>query len=126
MLTGNHDEPKTNWTCRVPDIFNMLFNNCICAHLFNFSADVWQRQSWDGFHFDRYKVNTREEHEQNIQKILAKGQTKPGQLEIQLAQSALHAVFYDVLQHLSHSKELKMQQQQQRKAPIIGNASVAA
>jgi hypothetical protein len=101
-----------------------FFNNCTYAHLLNCFADVWQKQCWDGFHFDRYKVNTREEHEQNIIKILAKGQTKPGQLEIQLAQSALHTVFYDVLQHLSHSKELKIQQQ--HKATVIATTPVTA
>jgi hypothetical protein len=58
------------------------------------SQDVWRNQTYDGFHFDRHKVHTVEHHMQIIQFNRERGVDIAGQLEIQLAQSLLNAVFH--------------------------------
>mmetsp|Transcript_14405 Transcript_14405/g.13884 ORF Transcript_14405/g.13884 Transcript_14405/m.13884 type:complete len:392 (-) Transcript_14405:226-1401(-) len=58
------------------------------------SRSVWQSQTYDGFHFDRTFIHSIEQHRVNLAQWVGE---LPGQLEIQLAQSLLNAVFYDVI-----------------------------
>jgi hypothetical protein len=64
------------------------------------SHDVWKDQTWDGFHFDRHKIYSEEQHAYNEAVNRGQGRGIPGALEMQLAQSLLNAVFHDCLQHL--------------------------
>lgn len=64
------------------------------------SRDVWRNQTYDGFHFDRHKVHTLEHHLQILQFNRERGVDIAGQLEIQLAQSLLNAVFHKQLKEL--------------------------
>lgn len=68
----------------------------------NISKDVWHEQTWDGFHFDRVTLHTVEEH------VLHPDHPKYtkgfGMMEIQLAQSLLHELFVDAVEHFSKQK----------------------
>jgi hypothetical protein len=58
------------------------------------SKNVWKSQAPDGFHFDRTYIHSVQQHLEQFAHWVGE---LPGQLEIQLAQSLLNAVFYDVI-----------------------------
>lgn len=58
------------------------------------SRNIWKTQTYDGFHFDRTYIHSIEQH---IEKLSYWVGDFPGQLEIQLAQSLLNSIFYDVI-----------------------------
>lgn len=62
------------------------------------SKDVWQQQTIDGFHFDRTKAHSVEEHARLKQHALENKVELAGMLEMQLAQSLLHYLFRDTIQ----------------------------
>lgn len=62
------------------------------------SKDVWQEQTYDGFHFDRVLTHTVEQHREIIEHALQNNLELPGMLEIQFAQSLLHFLFRDTIQ----------------------------
>jgi len=64
------------------------------------SKDVWQEQTYDGFHFDRTLIHTEKEHKEIINHALQHHLELPGMLEIQFAQSLLHYLFRDTIQDL--------------------------
>lgn len=68
------------------------------------SKDVWKHQIVDGFHFDRNRQHTMEEHallyNNTINGVKSKVHTVQGQLEMQLAQSLLQSLFHDAIAKL--------------------------
>lgn len=83
LLTNDKNSSSASW-----EIFD---NRAI-------SEKTWRNQTYDGFHFDwpilTYSV---EDHRRVNQQLLQmKGQV-PGMLAMQLAQSLLNSIFYDVL-----------------------------
>ena len=58
------------------------------------SKESWGEQTYDGFHFDRTLQFSSQDHINHREFRLGKGLEAPGQLEIQLAQSLLNALFY--------------------------------
>jgi hypothetical protein len=70
------------------------------------SKDNWRKQDWDGFHFDRHKIYSVEQHLSNIFYYNDTAQDFPGELEMQLAQSLLNSVFHDCL--FNHIQKVKL------------------
>lgn len=67
----------------------------------NLSRDVWQNQSYDGFHFDwPVMTYTVEDHAKYNAIHYAKFSQHPGMLVMQIAHSLLHNLFYEVLEWL--------------------------
>jgi len=64
------------------------------------SKGCYEHQNWDGFHFDRWKVNWEETHLGTYNWYKSHSLEIPGQLEMQLTQSFLNMAFYDALQHI--------------------------
>lgn len=62
------------------------------------SRDVWQTQSEDGFHFDRYGTHTESDHIKEREEAAQNNKELPGMLEMQLAQSLLFNLFHDAVQ----------------------------
>jgi len=62
------------------------------------SRDVWEKETYDGFHFDRHRVHTVEHHQQLISLNKELGKDMPGALEIELAQSLLFHLFHEEVQ----------------------------
>jgi hypothetical protein len=58
------------------------------------SKDIWMAQTYDGFHFDRHRVDTVEMHEYNIAIYKSKNYTAPGALEMQDSQSLINFLFH--------------------------------
>lgn len=69
----------------------------------NISKDVWMYQTWDGFHFDRHKIHSIEDHAMYRQDALKDNRPAPGQLEMQLSQSLLQSLCHEYLQE-KHSQ----------------------
>jgi hypothetical protein len=61
------------------------------------SKEVYDEQCWDGFHFDRHRINGYEHGISHMDYFYTRGWTLPGELEIQLAQSLLNALFHSVI-----------------------------
>ena len=73
----------------------------------NISHDVWQHQTWDGFHFDRHKIYSEVHHKQYMNSFIDMSKPLPGCMEMQLAQSLLQSVCHEYLNatyfnHMSH------------------------
>lgn len=62
------------------------------------SKNVWMEQTMDGYHFDRNKAHSIEDHMQAINISLSKKKPVLGELEMQLSQSLLQSLFYDCIQ----------------------------
>jgi hypothetical protein len=58
------------------------------------SNESWVEQTWDGFHFDRTRIHSVDDHISNRQFSLGKGWEYTGQLEMQFAHSLLNALFH--------------------------------
>jgi hypothetical protein len=103
----------------------------------NLSYEVWQEQNYDGFHFDRNRVNSYEHHIGHVQFFKKKNWILPGKnnnnnfnllfyiiisyyynyvigiLEVSLAQSLLHWLFHSCVGKYYKLEFLGRQQQQQ-------------
>jgi hypothetical protein len=64
------------------------------------SKECYTHQNWDGFHFDRFKVNWPETHLETYNWYKEHSLEIPGQLEMQSTQSFLNMAFYDALNHI--------------------------
>lgn len=62
------------------------------------SKDVWEKETYDGFHFDRHRIHTVAHHKQLIELNREMNKDVPGALEIQFAQSLLFLLFHDEVQ----------------------------
>lgn len=58
------------------------------------SEKVWIEQNYDGFHYDRNRIHTFDHHVAHMKYFKDRGWISPGIMEIQLAQSLLHNLFY--------------------------------
>ncbi len=68
------------------------------------SKDVWKKQTYDGFHYGRPHTHSTEDHHRYRKEYRSKFHEDPGQLEIQLAQSLLHNLFYDYIEKKFRTK----------------------
>jgi hypothetical protein len=64
------------------------------------SKNIWKSQTYDGFHFDRHRIDTVEMHEYIYEVYKGKNYTRPGALEMQFSQSLLNFVFYDCIHEI--------------------------
>jgi hypothetical protein len=70
------------------------------------SKDVYEKQCWDGFHFDRHRIHSYAQHVNHTEFFYSQNWDIPGELEIQLAQSFLNAVFHEeILEEYQRLKE---------------------
>jgi hypothetical protein len=95
IYRNNHHNSRFGVLCADTQFEALLVGSIyeICDNK-RISETVWQQQNYDGFHFDRTHIHTVEHHiDTNLNTI----GNIPGQLEIQLAQSLLNAIFYDTL-----------------------------
>jgi hypothetical protein len=81
------------------------------------SKDVYVEQCWDGFHFDRHRVHSYDHHANHMEYFYSRKWDLPGELEIQLAQSFLNAVFHEEIleeyQRLKENPDLDLQQEEE-------------
>jgi hypothetical protein len=83
------------------------------------SETVWREQCWDGFHFDRHKVNSYEHNVGHMAYFKSHNWDSPGELEIQLAQSLLNALFYDYLMWEYEKRKIKKTKSKKEKGESL-------
>lgn len=103
IYRGNHYNDRFGPSCADDELVALL--NAPDSHWEvwdnkRISRNVWKKQTWDGFHFDRHQIHSVEQHLCNVAEWEGKGGEKPGALEMQFAQSLLNAIFHDCLAHL--------------------------
>lgn len=100
IYRGNHFNKRFGPSCADDELVGMLRAPDSAWEVWdnmNISRDVWQQQTWDGFHFDRHQIHSVEQHLYNVADWKSKGRETPGALEMQFAQSLLNAIFHDCL-----------------------------
>ena len=103
IYRGNHYNERFGPSCADDELVALLHASNSHWEVWdnkNISRDVWKKQTWDGFHFDRHQIHSTEQHLYNVAVWEGRGGEKPGALEMQLAQSLLNAIFHDCLEQI--------------------------
>lgn len=95
LYRNNHHNARFGVLC-ADELFEALLIGSIYEICDNrrISENIWQSQTYDGFHFDRTYMHDPLHHQEVNNNSIG---NIPGQLEIQLSQSLLNAIFYDSL-----------------------------
>lgn len=98
----NHHNKRFGTECADGKLLQMITGSGweICDNA-RISEKVWINQTWDGFHFDRHKVNSFNHHVMHRSMLLELQAEAPGQLEMQIVQTLLQRLFFDALQHVA-------------------------
>ena len=86
---------------------------------------MWRDQCYDGFHFDRHKIYTAEQHQAIRDTALQVGTMLPGMMEMQLVQSLLNSVCYDSLQHIRDTHGQTDAQQANKTDSLSASTTIA-